>query len=58
MVTASYVIAGAALFVLGAAFVRLAESNDTEEMYLQVLEYGFAVAFLVVGAGLVVISLL
>lgn len=58
MVTATYVIAGAALFILGAVFTRLGTSNDTEELYLQVLEYGFALAFLIIGAGLLVISVL
>lgn len=58
MVTASYVLAGAAMFVLGAVFTRLGSSNDTEELYLQVLEYGFAIAFLTIGGGLVVISVL
>ena len=58
MVTASFVVAAAALFILGAAFARLGGSNDTEELYLQVLEYGFAIAFLVIGVGLVIISLL
>ncbi|HMB51093.1 hypothetical protein [Natronoarchaeum rubrum] len=58
MVTASYVLAGAAMLVLGAVFTRLGSSNDTEELYLQVLEYGFAIAFLTIGGGLVVISVL
>ncbi|SNZ05540.1 hypothetical protein SAMN06269185_0886 [Natronoarchaeum philippinense] len=58
MVTASYVLGGASMFILGAVFTRLGASNDTEELYLQVLEYGFAIAFLTIGAGLVVISLL
>jgi len=58
MVTASYALAGAAMFVLGAVFTRLGSSNDTEELYLQVLEYGFAIAFLTIGGGLVVIGLL
>jgi len=58
MVAPSYVLAGAAMFVLGAVFTQLGSSNDTEELYLQVLEYGFAIAFLTIGGGLLVISVL
>lgn len=58
MVTASYVLSGAALYILGAVFTRLGSTNDTEELYLQVLEYGFAAAFLIIGTGLLLISML
>lgn len=58
MVALTYVVSSVGLFVLSVAFARLAGSNGTEELYLQVLEYGFAIAFLVVGAGLLVIAVL
>lgn len=50
-------VSGAALVVISTAFFRLAVTNETDESYLQVLEFGFAVTLLLAGLGLVVIDL-
>lgn len=55
MSTGAYIVSSVGLMILGAAFLQLAKTNTTEELYLQALEYGFALAFLVVAAGLMVI---
>ncbi|QSG03527.1 hypothetical protein [Natranaeroarchaeum sulfidigenes] len=58
MSVVAYVIASFGLLILGSAFMTLAKTNHTEELYLRALEYGFALAFLVSAIGLVLVAAL
>ncbi|GAA0652283.1 hypothetical protein [Salarchaeum japonicum] len=58
MVSLSIVAAGLGLVVAAAAFLRLADSDETDAVHLVVLEYGFAFALLIAGFGLIVIEML
>lgn len=52
------VLAGLGLVVLAAAFLRLGANNRTEQAYVVVLEYGFALVLTLAGFGIVLIALL
>jgi len=58
MVSLPAIGAGLGLVVVAAAFLRLADSNETDAIHLRVLEYGFAFALLLAGFGLIVIEML
>jgi uncharacterized membrane protein len=51
-------VSGLGLIIISASFVRLAVSDETEEMYLLALEYAFALALLLAGVGLIGLSIL
>lgn len=50
------VVAGAGLLLLGSAFLRLASSDDTEQVHLLALEYGVSLSLVVAGLGLIAIA--
>lgn len=58
MSAVAYVVASLGLLVLGSAFMTLAKTNTTEELYLRALEYGFAFAFLISAVGFVLVAAL
>lgn len=58
MVSLAAVAVGLGMVVVAAAFLRLADSNESDAIHLRVLEYGFAFALLLAGFGLIVIEML
>jgi hypothetical protein len=50
------IVAGIGLVLLGTTFLRLARTDTTDRLYLVVLEYGFALALVVAGVGLIALS--
>lgn len=52
------VVAGLGLLVVAAAFLRLGVSDQTEVLHVVALEYGFALALLLAGSGMILLAVL